>query len=250
VGRPKKEISTEAIQEESSVSAVKSKAPKGKSSGKQEAVFLKVRCTFLEEALGTWSPNPDIHRAHIADKAPDATTVEEEVASLGVDKVLETQMTVFPRVDGIPVVRMYQVKGAFKEACKHLARMSSTVASGTSAHQKKIIGCVFFTEKYFFIHGPEGEGTSPLGNPLSRPLRIEDAKGTRSALATSETVKEGSFFDMTINIADAQYEPLVREALGFWKYAGFLQWRNSGKGAISVKVLGREIAPFDLSIEE
>jgi hypothetical protein len=49
---------------------------------------MKVKIKFLEEVLGTASANPDIHREYIASKAPDAESIEEEVAAIGVDAAL------------------------------------------------------------------------------------------------------------------------------------------------------------------
>ena len=49
-------------------------------------VTLKVKVTFTEEVLGTASANPEVHREFIASNAPDAPSMEEEVAALGVEK--------------------------------------------------------------------------------------------------------------------------------------------------------------------
>ena len=80
---------------------------------------IKVRITLVEEMLGTGNSNPDIHREYIASKAPDAATIEDEVAAIGVDATIENAMTVFPKLaDGSPFLYDYQVRGFFKEACK------------------------------------------------------------------------------------------------------------------------------------
>ena len=70
---------------------------------------VKVKITFTEEVLGTCSPNPDVHREFIASKSPDAKTVEEEVAAVGVDGVVEKAMTIFPRWEGKPFFYDYQI---------------------------------------------------------------------------------------------------------------------------------------------
>lgn len=57
---------------------------------------LKVRLTFTESILGTSPANEEIYRDFIGTKAPDATTVDDEVEALGVDAVVEKGMTVFP----------------------------------------------------------------------------------------------------------------------------------------------------------
>lgn len=57
---------------------------------------MKVKITFLEPALGTWPNNKNIAEEFIASKAPDASTIEEEIAALGIDAVTEKGKTVFP----------------------------------------------------------------------------------------------------------------------------------------------------------
>ncbi len=44
---------------------------------------MKVRITFLEEALGSTPAKEDLLREYIASKAPDAVKTEEEVAARG-----------------------------------------------------------------------------------------------------------------------------------------------------------------------
>lgn len=43
---------------------------------------LKVKLTFTEPILGTCPQNEDIYRDFIGSKAPDASTVDDEVAAL------------------------------------------------------------------------------------------------------------------------------------------------------------------------
>lgn len=58
---------------------------------------LNVKVTFIEEALGTASNDPNIHAEYIASKAPDAQSIAEEIEAVGVDGVIEKGMTVFPK---------------------------------------------------------------------------------------------------------------------------------------------------------
>lgn len=77
---------------------------------------LKVKLTFIEPILGTSPANPDIYREFIGSHAPDAASVEDEVAALGADAVAEKSMTIFPRLDdGTPFLYDYQIKGFFKD---------------------------------------------------------------------------------------------------------------------------------------
>lgn len=79
---------------------------------------IKARITFFEELLGTCSGNKELHREFIASKAPDAESMEEEVAAIGVGGMMEKSMTVFPRDEnGQPFLYDYQIKGFFKDSC-------------------------------------------------------------------------------------------------------------------------------------
>lgn len=90
---------------------------------------IKVRLTFTEPILGTSPADPDIYRKFIGSKAPDAASVEDEVASLGADTVAEKAMTVFPRLDdGTPYLYDYQIKGFFKDTCGGLRKVKGTVS--------------------------------------------------------------------------------------------------------------------------
>ena len=71
---------------------------------------LKVKLTFMEPLLGTSPANEDVYRDFIGSKAPDAATVDDEVAAIGADAVVEKGMTVFPRLeDGTPFLYDYQI---------------------------------------------------------------------------------------------------------------------------------------------
>ena len=107
---------------------------------------IRVRVTTTEEMLGTASANPDIHEEFIASKAPDAKSTEEEIAAIGVEEAFEKQMTVFPRVDGNPIMWDYQWKGFFKDTCSALRKITGehgTESSKIKAFKKEIDGLIF-----------------------------------------------------------------------------------------------------------
>ena len=58
---------------------------------------LTICVTLMEEMLGTAAADKKIHETYIASKAEDAEKLEEEVAAIGVDGVVEKSMTIFPR---------------------------------------------------------------------------------------------------------------------------------------------------------
>ena len=185
---------------------------------------LKVKLTFIESVLGLTPGDPEIYRSYIASKAPDAATTEDEVASLGIDKVVENGMTVFPREQGEPFFYDYQVKGFFKDTCGMLRRFPSYASASLKNYKKVIDGLVFvFTRKIPVNY----EGDKDL---CERPLRASTPQGERVALAISEEIPSGATMEFTITCMDEKDLKLVREWLDYGYYRGLGQWRNSGKG--------------------
>ena len=187
---------------------------------------LKVKLTFQEEILGTASNNPEIHSEFIASKAQDAMKIEEEVAAIGVEEVIEKSMTVFPRnADGNPVLWDYQIKGFFKDAAGVLRRVPGSKASKVKAYKKEIDGLVFVFPRMIPLTIPGGQ----LGT-CERPLRAQTAQGDRVALANSETAPAGTTIEFEIQCLTKDMYNLIPELLDYGILRGIGQWRNSGKG--------------------
>lgn len=105
---------------------------------------LHIKLTFTEPLLGTSPANEDIYRDFIGSKAPDAASVEDEVAALGADAVIEKGMTVFPRMeDGRPFFYDYQIKGFFKDSCGGLRKVTGSESSKIKAYKKEIDKLIF-----------------------------------------------------------------------------------------------------------
>ena len=198
---------------------------------------IKIRVTFAEEALGTSPSNEDIYRDFIASKAPDASTVENEVESIGVAGVVEKGMTVFPKLeDGTPFLYDYQIKGFFKDACGSLSRVGGKDEKGKkqpqnesgklSAYKKTIDGLIFPQPRQITLCLPNGA----VVGKCERHIRINDATGERVALAISESVPAGTCFECNILLLDSGLEKVLREWLDYGVLRGLAQWRNSGKG--------------------
>jgi len=188
---------------------------------------MKVRVTFTEELLGTASANPALHEEHIASKGPDAKSVAEEVAALGVDGVVEKSMTIFPRDEnGCPMLWDYQIKGYFKDAQGMLCRVPGTASAGLKAWRKVIDGLVFVAPRQIRLVLPEGRS---LGR-CQRPLRAQTAQGERIAISDSETAPAGTAIEFEIRTLNDALKRLVVEWLDYGKLRGVGQWRNSGKG--------------------
>lgn len=186
---------------------------------------MKVRITLTDEALGMMPANPEIHETYIASKAPDAPSIEEEVAAVGTEEVVEKTMTVFPKLaDGTPFFWDYQIRGFFKDAIGMMRRVADSKCAKLKNYKKVVDGLLFIAERKIPIQ-VNGE----MGD-CQRPLRAETMQGPRVALAHSETVPEGSTFEFTIQMLDDTLEPVVRECLDYGKLRGLAQWRNSGKG--------------------
>lgn len=204
---------------------------------------LKVRLTLVEEMLGTAPNDQEIYGNFIASKSPDAITREEEVASVGVDEVIEKGMTVFSKDEnGNPFLWDYQIKGFFKDACGMLQRVSGKDETGKkkkacnesgkiTAYKKVIDGLIFVFPRKILINY-EGE----IGS-CQRPLRAQTAQGERVALANSETIPAGATMDITIKLLSDDHEKAVLEWLDYGQLRGLGQWRNSGKGKFTYEIL-------------
>lgn len=188
---------------------------------------MKVKLTFTEPTLGTWPANEEVARDFIASKAPDAGTVEDEIAAIGVDAVVEKGMTIFPRNDvGEPIFYDYQIKGFFKDACAMLNRCKAAESSKLKAYKKIIDGLIFPSPRQIPIHIPDGREIGVC----QRPLRAQTAQGERVSLAISEEIPAGAWIEFDVLCFDAAHEKAVSEWFDYGVFRGLGQWRNSGKG--------------------
>lgn len=196
---------------------------------------LKVHVEFLEELLGTASSDPKIHERFIASKAPDAPKLEEEVESLGAEAVEERGMTIFSRMpDGeTPMLWDYQIKGYMKDACSMLRRVPTMKSKNLKAFKKEIDGLIFPGPRMIPLHVPED---MEMGD-CQRPLRASTAQGERVALAHSEALPAGTWFDMEVGCLVDSDVDYVLEWLQYGVLRGIGQWRNSGKGRFACRVV-------------
>ena len=186
---------------------------------------IKIKITCLEGILGTSSANPDVYRDYIGSKAPDAETVEDEVAAIGADAVAEKGMTIFPRTkEGKPFLYDYQIKGFFKDTCGGLRKVKGTQSEKIKAFKKEIDKLVFPSPREIVFENVD-EITE-----CQRPLRASTPQGERVSLAMSEEISAGATITFDIVLLSDELEGAVREWLDYGKYSGIGQWRNSGKG--------------------
>ena len=204
---------------------------------------MKVKITFLDPVLGTWPNNKNIAEEFIASKAPDASTIEEEIAALGIDAVTEKGKTVFPRNEaGEPVLYDYQVKGFFKDACGMLRRVggkdektgkkkAANLSGKLTAYKSVIDGLIFVQPRMIPIQ-VNGEIRD-----CQRPLRAQTMQGERISLANSEEIPEGSSAEFEVVCLEKEHEAVVQEWLDYGILRGIGQWRNSGKGRFTYEII-------------
>jgi hypothetical protein len=190
---------------------------------------MKIQIKLTEELLGTASANPEIHAEFIASKGPDAKSIDEEVAALGAEKVMEKAITIFPKQDGKPFLWDYQLKGFIKEA---VGIMLELVDKEIKVGKTKLTKWTFkrIVDNFIFVSPRKMLIVGELGHNCTRPLRADTMQGERVSLATSETIKPGAIIHAEITCLAPSLEELVKKCLDYGKLKGLGQWRNSGKG--------------------
>lgn len=206
---------------------------------------MKVRITFTEPVLGTAPSNTEIYTDFIGSKAPDASTLDEEIAALGAEEVERKGMTVFPRNEkGEPILWDYQIKGFFKDACSILSKIGGKDEKGKkvavnesskmTAFKKTIDGLIFVHPRQIVLQHPGEIGI------CQRPLRAMTMQGERVALSSSEELPAGTWCDIEIVCMAGFHMPAVLEWLDYGALRGIGQWRNSGKGRFEWKEIQDE----------
>lgn len=203
---------------------------------------LHCKITFIEGLLGTSPGSETVYQDFVGSKAPDAASLEEEVAALGVEEVIANGMTVFPRTeDGKPFLYDYQIKGFFKDACGALSRIAEkdpttkkkkpcNESSKLTAYKKVIDGLIFVKPRKIPLVFDGEIGV------CERSLRAQTAQGERVTLAMSEEVPAGATATFEVLCLSDEHEKAVREWLDYGILRGLGQWRNSGKGSFSCEI--------------
>ncbi len=209
------------------------------------AKTINARITFTEGLLGTTPANKEIYTDYIASKAPNASTLAEELECVSVPDMVAKGTTVFSRTaDGKPFIYDYHLKGFFKDACSMLARvaekdpvtgkkMPCNESSRLTAFKKVIDGLIFVKPRQLVLHMPEGMGLTVC----ERPLRAATPQGERVALASSEEAPAGTYIDVEILCMSNAHEDAVFEWLAYGAARGIGGWRNSGKGAFTYELI-------------
>lgn len=187
-----------------------------------ESSEISVTLTFIEPLLGTVPKNPDVYAAYIATKAPAATDVEEEIASV---ENAERVGTGFHTDEKGLFLYDYQVKGFLKEAGNVL---KDTI--GIKALKSKIENFVFLEPRKIYLDKGQPDGV------LERPLRASTPRGERIALARSDYVASGTTITFNIKILPGPVKNKdILTILEYGKLKGLGQNRNSGYGRFIYK---------------
>ena len=208
--------------------------------------YKKIKVTLTDDMLGMSAANPEIYRDFIASKAPDSDDAQEEIEKLSVNELVEKTMTIFPRDDsGNPFLWDYQFRGFLKGSLGALVEFDPITIGGRKEKDpqtgktktkggSKISKYTYkrFVDQQIFVFPREIKFSLPddsNGETCSRPLRAETMQGPRIALSHSESVPEGTTFEVTIKYHD-RLEDILIQLLDYGADNGIGQWHNSGKG--------------------
>lgn len=133
---------------------------------------MTVKCTFIDELLGSSPSDEEIYTNYIASKAPDAETMTEELEAISVDEMMDKKMTIFYRDKaGNPCIKNHQIMGFFKGSCGALQRAKGEASSKESckikAYKKTIDTGLMVIPKMIRI-----QNASEMGN-YERPKALK-----------------------------------------------------------------------------
>lgn len=187
----------------------------------------RIKC--ITPLLGSAPMNESVYMDYIASKAPvsngNGAVMVDELER--VEAVDEKGRTGFLRdEDGRPLLMDYHLKGFFKEAWRALKSVPLSESKDLKAGIAAIDRYVFIEPRFVTLHPAGAEGI------MERPLRAQTMQGPRVALASSEKLPTGTWFDAKITVLAPQIvtEALLREWLGYGEFLGLGQWRSGGYG--------------------
>lgn len=214
---------------------------------------ITIEITFIEPIYGSLPGDKEIYKKFIASKAPDAGSrserLKEEIDSIGLNETMENGMTGFARNrDGDPILLSYVIKGFFKAAANAtnlcVAKTDKLYLTQYKAKIDKLIhvtptGELNRKDTGLILEVPEDKEDEAL-EIIQRPLRAETAQGPRVALASSETLPEGTKLTCVVTILGDALAAYIPTWLNYGQYNGLGQWRNSGKGRFTWKEVDRK----------
>lgn len=193
---------------------------------------IGVGLTFVEDVLGTWPADRELHTRYVSSKAP-APWLQAEEGDAIPEVTYETGVTVFPQDDKGLFLYNFHIKGALKEAANVLK--DQLVIKNARA---KVDNYVFINPRRLYFVKNGATVTEPDG-VLERPLRAQTMQGPRVALAASEYVAAPVNISFEIMVLDnKEITPDVIEVLlQYGAYKGVGQWRNGGFGQYTYELI-------------
>lgn len=186
-----------------------------------ETKLYDLKVKFITPVLGT-QPQRDIAEDYLGAKYLEGGGMlpDDELETL--PEMLEKGTTAFHKENGLPIYYDYQVKGMIKEAGRIFNGLN-----GVKALRSKVENLVFIKPRRIPLIMPEGS----VIDFLERPLRAETPLGPRIAIARSEVLPEGTWFECKLEIFKGPIDDdLIRDLLSYGEYKGLGQWRNGGWG--------------------
>lgn len=186
----------------------------------------KLKVVFLRPELGAQGTK-DVTSEYLA-KKHGFDLVEAEIESLpdSLDRgtTVFHRMTPRPGAEPAPALRLHQIKGHLKAAAQF---QNGKVTGDIKALKSKVNNAVFISPDFIELHIPQ-DGQLEY---YERPLRADTAQGPRVALARSEMLPAGTWFECGITVLnDVISETVLRELLDYGYYMGLGQFRNGGFG--------------------
>lgn len=188
------------------------------------------RITFTDDLLGSVPLDEEVYSTYIASKAPAGTDTQTELELL--EEADIKGRTGFMRdAEHRPLLMNYVIKGFLKESWQANRQRPGSVSAGLKAGKSKIDDLLFITPRYLTLRLPPG-GVETV---KERPLRAETARGPRVALAASEQLPIGTWFDVRMTVLAPQIitEELLREWLSYGEWLGIGQWRSGSYGTFT-----------------
>ena len=192
------------------------------------AKTIKVRLIMTNALLGTTPLEIEGFTKFVASHAPDEETRLDEVENFEpIVSAMGIQTNFQRNNEGYPILKDYQIKGFFKDACAMLRRNPIYKSAALKAYKKIIDGMIFVSPRDIPIH-VNGELST-----LTRPMRSNTGRVEITAIASSEIAPAGSSIEIAIGLLDAIYEQNIIEWLDYGTLRGLCQWRNAGYGTFA-----------------
>jgi hypothetical protein len=181
-----------------------------------------LKITFITPVLGA-QPQRDIAKDHLGKRFEEGggQLPDDELATL--DEELERGTTAFHKLpDGQPIFYDYQLKGFIKEAGRIFNGLR-----GVKGLKSKLNNFLFVTPRQIPLVMPDGA----VIEYLERPLRAETMRGPRVAIARSEMLPAGTWFECRLEVYDGPItKDIIVDLLSYGTRQGLGQWRNGGWG--------------------